>query len=221
MGGGVSKQFLPLGGIPILARTLLALEASRVFAEMVVVVPAEDLERCQEEIIEPYGISRAALVAGGNERQDSVYNGLKRASADAELILIHDGVRPFLSAELIWSIIQETRIHRATVVAIPAKETIKEVDEEGFAVVTPERRRLWISQTPQTFSHELIREAHERARTDGFHGTDDASLVERLGVKVKVIPGPFDNIKITTAEDLALAEWILKRREALASGAGL
>lgn len=221
LGGEVPKQFLPLGGIPILARTILVLSNSGAFREIVVVVPKGEKEFCQREIIETYRISGVVLIEGGRERQDSVYNGLKRASADSSLVFIHDGVRPFLSEGLIRTAIEETYIHRATVVAVPVKETIKEIGKKSLVVRTLDRGRLWVAQTPQTFTHELIQEAYRRAYLDGFWGTDDSSLVERLGVKVKVIPGDYENIKITTQEDLALAEEILRRREAHASGAGI
>lgn len=210
---GTLKQFLPLDGIPILARTLLALSKGGAVQSLVVVVPPGEEARGME-LIHRFQIPvEAEVVEGGAERQESVYLGLQRAKPITDLVVIHDGVRPFVSQELLQACLREAEAWGAAVAAIPVKETIKEVDEEGLILGTPERRRLWAAQTPQVFRYDLIVEAHRRAREEGFVGTDDAALVERLGVKVKVVLGSPDNIKITTPEDLVLAEQLVKQTQ--------
>lgn len=207
---GTLKQFLPLDGIPILARTLLALSKGGAVHSLVVVVPPGEEARTRDMIRHFQIPLEAEVIGGGAERQESVYLGLQRAKSITDLVVIHDGVRPFVSQELLQACLREAEAWGAAVAAIPVKETIKEVDEEGLILRTPERRRLWAAQTPQVFRYDLIVEAYRRAREEGFVGTDDSSLVERLGVKVKVVLGSPDNIKITTSEDLVLAEQLIK-----------
>lgn len=208
---GTLKQFLPLDGIPILARTLLALSKGGAVHSLVVVVPPGEEARTRDMIRHFQIPLEAEVIGGGAERQESVYLGLQRAKSITDHVVIHDGVRPFVSQELLQACLREAEAWGAAVAAIPVKETIKEVDEEGLILRTPERRRLWAAQTPQVFRYDLIVEAYRRAREEGFVGTDDAALVERLGVKVRVVLGSPDNIKITTPEDLVLAEQLVKR----------
>lgn len=209
-GGDLPKQFLPLKGIPIVVRTLLALVRSELIQHLIVVVPpGEEARGC--ELVRRFEIPREVeVVEGGEERQESVYRGLQRARATTDLVVIHDGVRPFLSQGLLEACIQEAAVWGAAVAAVPAKETIKEV-REGVVFETPQRGRLWIAQTPQTFRYPLLLEAHRRAQTEGFLGTDDASLAERIGVKVRIVQGSYENIKITTPGDLLFAEQLLDR----------
>lgn len=209
-GGDLPKQFAPLRGVPILIRTLNALAHNDLIQHLVVVVPPGE-EAWVEDLARRFEIPRPIeFVGGGRERQESVYLGLMRAKATTDLIVIHDGVRPFLSPTLLEACVREAERWGAAVVAVPVKETIKEV-EGGFVLGTPERDKLWIAQTPQAFHYPLILEAHRLARAQGFLGTDDTSLVERLGAKVRIVPGSYENIKITTPEDLLLAERFIER----------
>ena len=217
-GGDVPKQFLLLRGMPILTRTLLHLTTSKLIDALILVVPPGAEEWCQEQVLAPYPLPPIIeIVSGGAERQESVFRGLERASEDAQLVVIHDAVRPFVSPDLLQRTVEAAWSFRAAVAAVPAVETVKVV-ESGFIRETPSRDRLWIAQTPQAFHGDLIQEAYRRAAADGFRGTDDAMLVERLGVKVKVVPGYPENIKITTGEDLERAEQILSRREGAGCG---
>ena len=219
-GGDVPKQFLLLRGMPILTRTLLHLTTSGLIDALILVVPPGAEEWCLTQILAPYPLPATIeieIVPGGVERQESVFRGLERASEDARLVVIHDAVRPFVSSDLLRRTVEAAWSFRAAVAAVPAVETVKMV-ESGFIRETPSRDRLWIAQTPQAFHGDLIQEAYRRAAADGFRGTDDAMLVERLGVKVKVVPGYPENIKITTGEDLERAEQILSRREGAGCG---
>ncbi|MFQ5882960.1 MAG: 2-C-methyl-D-erythritol 4-phosphate cytidylyltransferase [Candidatus Methylomirabilales bacterium] len=212
-GGEVPKQFRLLGGMPLLTRTLLNLTTPGLVDALILVVPPGAEEWCQKEVIAPYPLPPIIEIApGGAERQESVFRGLQQATVKTQLVVIHDAVRPFISSGLLRRTIEAARSFRAAVAAIPASETVKVV-EQGFIRETPSRDRLWIAQTPQAFLVDLIQEAHRRAAAEGFQGTDDAMLVERLGVQVKVVLSYPDNIKITTAEDLERAAQVLTRWE--------
>ena len=155
-----------------------------------------------------------SVVAGGKERQDSVWNGLQAVPADTEIVLIHDGVRPFVTEEILNDSIETAMEMGGCVAGVPAKDTIKVCNEENIAVATPDRNTLWQIQTPQTFRKELILQAYVQAKEEGFAGTDDASLAEHSGYPVKVIMGSYRNIKITTKEDLLVGEAFLKEGQA-------
>lgn len=216
MGGPLEKQFLLLEGIPLLAHTLRAFESSPFIHGIVVVVPKSRMQLVREKILEQYNISKLlALVAGGPHRQESVRLGLEALDSSWELVVVHDGARPLVSLELIARCVETAFLHGAAVAAVPTTDTVKEVDSEGFVLSTPLRERLWMVQTPQAFRYDLILRAHTEAQKEGFLGTDDASLVERLGHKVKIVQGSYENIKITTASDLKLAREILAAQEAL------
>jgi 2-C-methyl-D-erythritol 4-phosphate cytidylyltransferase len=210
MGAGVNKQYLQLAGRPILAHTLALFEEHPAVRHVIVVSPPEEIPYCRQEVVQRYGLSKVlAVVAGGAERQDSVRRGLQACPGkDEEIVLIHDGVRPLLAPGLIDQVAAAAARVGAAVVGVPVKDTIKEV-VEGCIAATPDRRRLWQAQTPQGFALGIIREAHAAAWQAGFRGTDDASLVERLGRPVAIIEGSYRNIKITTPEDLVLAETYL------------
>ena len=150
---------------------------------------------------------------GGQTRQDSVYNGLQAISHDSDIVLIHDGARPFVTKEMIVRAVNEIKTCGAVIVAMPVKDTIKTVGEDGFVMNTLDRELLWQVQTPQIFKKDLIIEAHERAKRLSLQATDDSRLVERLGEKVKVIRGSYENIKITTPEDIKIAEEILRSKQ--------
>lgn len=212
-GGDVPKQFLPLRGIPILTRTLLNLTRSTLVDALILVVPPGAEDWCQQHILAPYSLPRIIeTVPGGAERQESVFRGLERVVPKTQIVIIHDGVRPFISPELLRRTAEAAEEFRAAVAAVAAVETIKVV-ESGFIRETPSRDRLWIAQTPQAFHGDLIQEAYHRAAADGFRATDDAMLVERLGIPIKVVPSYPENIKITTAEDFERGEHILSRWE--------
>lgn len=212
-GGDVPKQFLLLRGMPILTRTLLNLTNPGLVNALVLVVPPGAEEWCQQHILAPYPLPPIIqIIPGGAERQESVFRGLQRTTAETQLVVIHDAVRPFVSPDLLRRTIEAAQTFRAAVAAVPAVETVKVVESELIRE-TPPRDRLWIAQTPQAFEGELIREAYRRAAADGFRGTDDAMLVERLGVQVKVVLSYPENMKITTAEDLQRAEQLLNRWE--------
>ncbi len=213
MGKAVAKQFLTLGDMPMLAHTLLMFQRASEVDEIIPILSKEDMEICLKEIIERYHVTKVkTLVVGGKERQDSVQNGLQKLEKDASIVLIHDGVRPFVTNEMIEEIVDYARKGECVTVGVPLKDTVKEVNEKGFVVHTLERSRLWAIQTPQAFPVKILRRAYEDSYKRNIYGTDDATLVERAGGMVRVIMGSYDNIKITTPEDLLLAEEILKRR---------
>jgi 2-C-methyl-D-erythritol 4-phosphate cytidylyltransferase len=211
MGSQKPKAFLPLGGIPLLTRTLQKFELCAQVDEILPLVPEGKVSICEEEIVRRPGLRKVRrILAGGPERQDSVYLGLKAIEGKADFVIIHDGARPFVSSELIELALSASKCWKAVVAAIPAGDTIKEVSLDGEILRTVDRRHLWIIQTPQSFEYGLIARAHEKAKEEGFYGTDDASLVERLGVPVRVIEGSRFNFKITTPEDLILGKALLK-----------
>ena len=211
---GEKKEFLSLSDKPILTHTLKPLEDHHQISEIILVVDEKSVEKCKKEIIEKYGFKKVKeVVVGGEERQDSVYNGLKRVDKDCDIVLIHDGARPFLTEDLITRSIEEVEKHKAAVVVVPCIDTIKFAHKEkDMAVETLDREYLWMAQTPQTFRYEIILKAYKKAEEDNFKGTDDASLVERMNQPVKIVRGSYDNIKITTPQDFILAEAILKKR---------
>ncbi|WP_035355787.1 2-C-methyl-D-erythritol 4-phosphate cytidylyltransferase [Acetobacterium malicum] len=211
MNASISKQYLQLNGKPILAYTLDAFENCPLIDEIILVINPDELELCEEQVIGTYPYTKVKLVAGGNTRQESVYAGLKAANPQTRIVLIHDGARPLIRESVIRRSIEETIKHRATVVGVPAKNTIKVINEDGFVEHTPDRNYLVEIQTPQTFDYDLIREAHQKALASGVAGTDDAFLVEWLKIPVKIVVGDYTNIKITTPEDLTIAESIISQ----------
>lgn len=211
MGYAESKQFLLLQDKPIFIHTLEVFSRVSRIKEMIVVTGAADVTRC-EEWIRKFGLeAQVRVTAGGSERQDSVYAGLKELISD--YVLVHDGVRPFVTPELIENCMEAAVEYGAAVLAVPVKDTIKQVNEEGIIMSTPDRRSLWSIQTPQAFRLSALLEAHERAKQEAFLGTDDAMLIERLGKQVKVVEGRYTNIKITTPDDLDYAVFMQKRGE--------
>ena len=205
------KQYLPLGGKPIIARTLESLDRTPIIDEILLVLDAKEFDYFRREVMKPRRWKKPCrLVEGGLTRQQSVYNGLKEIKEDFDLVLIHDAVRPFIEEETIMEIIAQAAIHGAAAAAVPATDTIKKTDRDGFISGTVPRDGLWAVQTPQAFRREIILRAHEQAVKDGFIATDDASLVERIGLRVKIVESSRWNFKITTAEDLVVAEGILR-----------
>ena len=212
MGASINKQYLQLNGLPIVARTIAVFEDSPLIDEIYLVIPAEEIPYCQEHVIAVCGFQKVtAIIAGGKERQNSVMNGLnalRDAVNDDDIILIHDGVRPFVTETMLKESIAMACSRDGALVAVPVKDTIKNV-RSGVVIDTPERETLWQAQTPQSFRFGIIFNAHLNAAEVGFIGTDDASLVERCGGSVGIVPGEYRNIKITTPEDLILAEAFL------------
>lgn len=211
MNSKVHKQYLLLDKKPILYYSLKAFEESRV-SNIILVTGAGEEDYCNKEIVEKYGFRKViAVVAGGKERYHSVYEGLKAAQG-AAYVLIHDGARPFVDHEIIERSMKAVKTYQACVAGMPVKDTIKIADKDGFAKETPERSRVWQIQTPQTFSYPLILHAYEKMMEDDDGSvTDDAMVLERMTKhRVKLIAGNYRNIKITTPEDLFVAEAYLK-----------
>lgn len=210
---GKKKQYFSLGGKPILAHALDQVDACPLIRSILLVVGEEDQDYCLKEVIEKFHYRKVSgILPGGKRRQDSVRHGLEALSADAEVVVIHDGVRPFVTKEMIEESIRAAFRFGGAIMAMPVKDTIKMVHSDGTVLKTLDRESLYQAQTPQTFQVSLIREAYHKATEEGFIGTDDASLVERLGKKVHILPGAYTNIKITTLEDLMLADLFLKMR---------
>lgn len=214
MGGKVAKQYLELKGKPILYYTLNAFNQIDEINEIIVVTGENDIDYVQNEIINKYNIKKVTkVVVGGSERQYSVYNGLKAVNTNTKVVLIHDGVRPFIQARDIKRLIEEIKTIKACLLGVKVKDTIKICDDKGYIRETPDRSLLWQAQTPQGFLYDIILKAHLQAQSENFLGTDDAMLVERLGYKIKMVEGSYTNIKITTPEDLQTGEGILNNFE--------
>lgn len=213
MNHNVSKQYLPLGGKPILVHTLGALARSPLIDDIFLVVQEDKVGYCQHELLPQYEVQKVrAVITGGPTRQDSVYNGLRQLTVECDVVLVHDSVRPFVTERMVQESVEETVRSGAAVVAVPMKDTIKVTKSQGIVEKTLARDNLWAVQTPQVFQRSLIQDAYEKAFREGFRATDDATLVERLGHPVKIVEGSPDNLKITTPEDLMMAEVILRER---------
>jgi len=212
MNSKVQKQFLLIKGKPVLYYSLSCFQNSREIEEIIVVTGKDSINFCKQEIIEAYGFSKVkAVIAGGRERYDSVYAGLC-ACEDSDYVFIHDGARPFLTEDMIRRK-EAVLASGACVIGMPSKDTIKIADENGMVASTPSRSLVWNIQTPQIFSYTAIREAYERARQQNMADiTDDAMVMERFGnMKIKLVEGSYENIKITTPEDILVAEKILEK----------
>jgi 2-C-methyl-D-erythritol 4-phosphate cytidylyltransferase len=206
MNSSISKQFLNIKGHPILYYTLNKFEKMDNIKSIVLVTSSDYIEYTREKIIKRYRLKKIQIVEGGKERQDSVYNGLRELSPQTDIVVIHDGVRPFVPIKIIENSIAAAVKFKAVGVAVPVKDTIKVVDANNTIKNTPDRKTLWAMQTPQTFIYDVIMKAYEKAMSEGFYGTDDTVLVERLNLPVKIIEGAYENIKITTPEDIIFAE---------------
>lgn len=210
MGTAESKQYLLLQGKPIIVHTLEVFQRHKLISEIVLVTGAEDMDRCREWV-QAYKLDKVkAVVPGGSERQHSVYKGLK--ALETGWVMVHDGVRPFVQSSEINACYDKARETGASVLAVPVKDTIKQVDDAGKVLSTPDRRSLWAIQTPQTFRLSELLAAYEAAEQEGFLGTDDSSLAERSGITVSVVEGSYSNIKLTTPEDLDFAEFTERNR---------
>ena len=210
MGGGVNKNLLALAGEPILIRTLKTFSQVERVNFLIIIVAAHEVETVEKLLSATAGLKPWRVTVGGSERQYSIANGLKLLPDDAEIILVHDAARPLINTRTIDDVIDAAKKFGGAIAAVPSKDTIKIVDAEGFVKCTPPRRELVSVQTPQGFRREILLQAYAQADAEKFLGTDDASLVERLGAKVKVVTSSYANIKITTPEDLTVAESLLR-----------
>lgn len=211
MGAGKNKLLLELRKIPILIHTLNVFEHDELCDGIILVISPKDEEEFRT-LIQKYSIKKiTSIVHGGKERQHSVSNGLKAARSEG-IILVHDGARPFVETATIHKLVDQVKEKGAAVVGVPVKDTIKRIDGEEV-VETVDRSSLWAIQTPQAFLVPILKEAHEKAEKEHFIGTDESSLVERIPYPVSIVEGTYDNIKLTTIEDLYFAEAILRKRE--------
>ena len=215
MGGDVRKPFLDIDGKPIFFYTLEVFSKIPFVEQVIFVVNASDLQMVNEkwgDCLKEYKVTH--VVSGGKRRQDSVYNGLKQVNDDSEVVLIHDCVRPFVSQDIVLQIINKANENGAAIVAVPVKDTIKESDPAKKTTVikrTVPRANLWAAQTPQGFKSEIIKGAYNMLQDSDFEATDDAQIVEKFGYDVEIVQGSYKNIKITTPEDLKIAESILEQ----------
>ena len=212
MGGGVSKQFFEVAGKPIIIRTLEHFQSSPDIDNIILASDKEN-RKPLNDLIKLYNLTKVnSVVEGGAERQDSVWNCLQELEKyNADLVLIHDAVRPFISQKLIYAVLIAAKEDGAAIAAVRPKDTIKQSSVAGYAENTLAREQLWIAQTPQSFQFQIIKRAFEMARIEGYYGTDDANLIERIGMRIRIVDGSYDNIKITTPEDIELAQIIARR----------
>ncbi len=210
MKSAARKQYLVLEGIPVLARSVRLFYDHPAFTEIIVVIPPDD-DKVVRELLRPYfSLDRLKLVGGGATRQESVGNGLKAISAEAELVAVHDAARPLATPGLLFMLLDSAALWGAAIPVIQLSDTLKEVDEAGFVQSTPAREKLRLVQTPQLFKRDLLEKAYLTFQDAGGRATDDAALVELLGEPVITVPGEQSNFKITSPLDLFLASLILK-----------
>ncbi len=212
MGGAARKQYRTLGGFPLLALSLQVLQRIESIREIILSVPQHDRDYCLSEIVKPFGLSKVShIVSGGARRQDSVRNGLMAISDPPDMVLVHDGVRPFLQSDFVEQSISRAKDTGAAVVAIPIHDTVKRVNTERVIQETLNREGLWHIQTPQVFRYDWLLKGHQLAQQENWEVTDDATLIERIGYPVSVVEGSCFNIKITRPDDLIFGEAILNR----------
>ena len=221
MGGEVNKIFLELGGEPILIRTLKTFSQSDRIDFLIVVVSESDLEEVEKLLADAEDLKPYVVTVGGSERQYSIANGLKLLPDDTEIVLVHDAARPLVSLKVIEGVIDAAEKYGGAIAGVPEKNTIKFVDEHNFVTYTPPRNKLVEVQTPQGFRREILLHAYNQAETDNFLGTDDSSLVERIGDHIKVVKSDYRNIKITTPEDLKIAESLIDNEESFSNSSRL
>ncbi len=209
MGGGTPKQFMEIDGRPLLALTLEAFELCSAVDAVFLVVPAREVDSCRCSIVEHFGFRKVSrVVAGGETRMDSVRRGLTAAGDGFELVVVHDGARPLVTASLIERVVEAARASGAAVAGIPARDTVKEVVDK-VVTRTYDREKVWLAQTPQAFRCSVLLDAHNRAASsDSGQATDDASLVEWAGYMVVMVQGDENNIKVTTPQDMAVVKFL-------------
>ena len=210
MKADINKQFLKLKGKEVIAHTIDKFYNNKNIDEIVVVVKEDEADFFRRNIIDKYGYKNIKIAFGGKERQDSVFNGLKAVNERCDIVLIHDGARPFVTDEIIKNSIECAKKNKCVIVGVPVKDTIKIINKDNEVCDTPNRSTLWSIQTPQVFEYSSIIKAHQRAKEENYYGTDDSMLMEHFGYNVKVVEGSYNNIKITTPEDLKIGEEILK-----------
>jgi 2-C-methyl-D-erythritol 4-phosphate cytidylyltransferase len=211
MGGMIPKPYLQLGAREILAHTLDVFEACTVIDEVWIIVAPEHASFCQQTIVERYGYRKVkGIVTGGATRQESVWHGLQRLGDSVDVVVVHDGVRPFVTDAILRDTLSHAVRYGAAITAVPVKDTLKRVSEAGDVEATVSRDRLWRVQTPQAFQRSLLEAAFLHARDQGVIATDEAALLESLGSMVKVVPGIESNIKVTTPDDLLFAENVIR-----------
>lgn len=210
MGTVQSKQYINLNSKPVLYYTLKQFIKNDLVDKIILVVPQDEMEYCKIEVLDKYKLSVDEMVIGGKERQDSVFNGLVKAGR-TDIVLIHDGARPFVSQRIINDAIKYAKIYKATAPGVMPKDTIKVKNKENFSIDTPNRNDLMAVQTPQAFDFDMIYECHKKVKEKGIVVTDDTMVAELFGNKVYLYEGEYTNIKITTPEDLILAEYLVKK----------
>jgi 2-C-methyl-D-erythritol 4-phosphate cytidylyltransferase len=213
MGANRAKQFLDLQDRSVLSVTLERFQLCSSIDSVILVVPAEDLDYCKKDIVDEYKLSKVEkIIPGGARRQDSVRLGIEASKGDYPIIIIHDGVRPFIDQSIIEDVVSEAHGNRAVITGLPAKETVKEINEHGIIQRTYKREHVWLVQTPQAFRYDDIMAAHKRAlKEDWGEATDDSFLIEKMGIPVKIIRGSEKNIKVTTPYDLKLARFLMEK----------
>lgn len=216
MGFEKAKQFMDLCGKPILAVTLSHFQKCNLVDKIVLVVSQDDVDYCKREIVDRYKLSKVfKVIVGGKRRQDSVRNGVEAVADSCRWVLIHDGVRPLVTNGLIERVIKVAKDFRAVITGLPVKETVKEIDGQGSVLRSVDRSQLWLIQTPQIFRWEDINLAHQEAVKHGWEeATDDAFLIEKMGIPVKIIEGEVNNIKVTTPQDLDIARFLISKKSA-------
>lgn len=209
MKADVRKQYLLLENVPVLTRSLLPFDDAPQVDRIIMAVPEGDLAYCKNNIVGPYPFKKKIeIVKGGVDRQASVFEGLKAAKG-SHIVLIHDGVRPFVTRELIDACLSEVKRYGACIPAIPAIDTLKQLDRHDRVIGTIERKKIWMAQTPQCFDYDLIYNAHKAAKENRLSVTDDASLIEKMGKLISMVEGSRCNMKITTPEDFKLARAVM------------
>ncbi|NGZ94806.1 MAG: 2-C-methyl-D-erythritol 4-phosphate cytidylyltransferase [Nitrospira sp. WS110] len=215
MGGSVPKQFLSLGHQPLILHSLRVLQASPVIQEIILAVPQGDMDYCLKEIVAKHHFTKVTkVVPGGAERQDSVRHALEAVQDEVDVVLIHDAVRPFLTERMVEEVVSMARAKGAAIIALPMKDTVKQVGTDHVIERTVDRTGLWLAQTPQAFRRDWLLSAHRKAHGEGVRATDDAYLMEWCGYSVSVVEGSGENIKVTRPEDLVIGEAILASRQA-------
>jgi 2-C-methyl-D-erythritol 4-phosphate cytidylyltransferase len=214
MGGPVPKQFLALGGQPLIVHSLRVLQASPVIDAIILAVPTSEMDYCLSQIVTPHRFTKVTkVVPGGEERQDSVRHALEAVGDEAGIVLVHDAVRPFVTERMVDEVVKAARATGGAIVALPMKDTVKQVGANHVIERTIDRRPLWLAQTPQAFRRDWLLAAHRKAHGEGVHATDDAYLVEWAGHPVSVVEGSGENIKVTRPEDLVIGEAIWAARQ--------
>ncbi len=213
MGGTVPKQFLALGGEPLVVHSLRVLQRSPVIDHIILAVPEADFDYCLNDLAVRFGFSKIRrVVAGGKERQDSVRHALEHVPEETQIVVVHDAVRPFLTERMIAEVVEAAYREGGAIIALPMRDTVKQVGLEHRIERTVDRKSLWLAQTPQAFRRDRLLNGHRKAHAEGVHATDDACIFEWTGHPVVVVEGSGENIKVTRPEDMVIGEAILASR---------